>query len=277
MALMNVPPTGSTGSAHVPPAATDDDYRTFPTGLQRAGAASGLIFFLLIVISIFFDPSDWPDFADSAEEYRQFATDNRDDMQVGQIFGALGLLAFVWFVAFLRGTFARAENWLRGYTRLSDAVFAGGLLAAALIAGASMMTVAAVSEPEDTDGAIIRAVLHASDALWVAAILGFIVMLTAAGMFILRTRVLPVWLGPVALVSALAWLVLIMIGIPSAEDPDDSALGFLWPIAFLLFMIWIVATSILLIRRVGKPWPWPGLERAGVTTEAPPPPPPTAR
>ncbi len=58
------------------------------------------------------------------------------------------------------------------------------------------------------------------------------------------------WLGFLGLVGGIAFLILFFY--PLVFDDADSALDFVWPIAFLSALVWVGGTSVELVRRIGR-------------------------
>lgn len=235
----------------------DDDYRLFPAGLQKVLAASGIFFVVFVILSILFDPGEYPDFADSGREWKAFVTGNADDLQMVGFFGLLAALEFITFAGVVRSALARAEHHLRGFTRVADVAFAGAILATTAIVLANATAIATASSPADTDATVIRAMYHLSDALWMGGVVGFVVFMLNAGLMIVRTGVLPRWLGWVALVDSLAWFLVLFVALDYSND--DVAIGAAWVPGFILQLVFVLGASVTLVRRVGRPWPWPGL------------------
>jgi hypothetical protein len=73
--------------------------------------------------------------------------------------------------------------------------------------------------------------------------------LGAAGA-ILSTRALPVWLGWLAALTA----VLLLVSLAGVfEDPtDEGVLSFAGFIGFVLLLVWLLATSVVLLLRAGR-------------------------
>ena len=192
-----------------------------------------------------------PDWADRAADFVQFNRDNAGDAQLGSFFMLLASVALLWFVSHLRAELGRFEQAARGFTRLSHMALAGGTVAAVGMALTALMTAVAVSQPDDTAGDVVRALHHASWASWSIVSVGLVVLLFAASLLILRTAVLPSWLGWVGLVGGVAQLLLLSIVL--APDDDEFVLGFAWVPGFLALMIWIVGSSIIFMLRAGRP------------------------
>jgi len=235
-----------------------DDYKLFPKGLQKALAASGIAFAVLVIASIVVQGEDYPDFGEAAAQWRSYATENKDEVQLGALFGLLAVLEFLAFAGVVRSALARAETLLRGFTRVADVAFAGAILGAAGVALALATSAVAASQPADTPGEIVRALFHASDALWAAAVVGFAVFLLNAGVVIARSGVLPRWLGWTGMLSSLFWT-LTLFSILDWENPENF-FAVMWLPANLLLLVFAIGASIALVRRVGTAWPWPGLE-----------------
>ena len=96
------------------------------------------------------------------------------------------------------------------------------------------------------DDAALAALFDLGTAIVYPTGFALVVSLTAPSLAILRTRTLPAWLGwfglAVALVQLLAQLAIF-------TDPDTvSPLGVLTFIGFILLQMWVLATTIVLMR-----------------------------
>jgi hypothetical protein len=153
---------------------------------------------------------------------------------VGLSLDILGSMAFAVFGGRLWGTLRQAEGapaWL------STSAFGAALLAIAAsfvdktIFAAIFMQAGGGLEPG------VAAVLYAAASASFLLFSAFVGLFTGlAGMVALRTGVLPLWLGWLGVAA----FVLAVIGV---AVPD---LGFL---AFPLILLWLIATSLLLLRR----------------------------
>jgi hypothetical protein len=77
-----------------------------------------------------------------------------------------------------------------------------------------------------------------------------VVFFVANGLSILRTGFLPAWLAWLALVTALFNAFgLGNVFTDHGAFASDGVLGFL--VGFLLFLVWVLAASIVLVRRLG--------------------------
>jgi hypothetical protein len=81
------------------------------------------------------------------------------------------------------------------------------------------------------------------------AAMGFAVMLAAAGLLTLRTRVFARWIGIVALVGAISFLITFLALIQGTSE--DSVFGYGFLPGILALTIWSIATSLAAYRAIG--------------------------
>jgi hypothetical protein len=212
----------------------------------RYAAATGIFFFVLVVIGFLVQHK--PPASDaSAAEVLEYVKDHRDNLHVVQlIFGAAGFF-FIWFIGALRSLLGRAEG---GEGRLATTAYGGGLIAVGtLIVGLGLAAAAELHPAADPE--ITRALIDASLLVPAVGAPAAAVFFVANGLSILRSGYLPSWLGWLGMVTAL----FNAIGIsPVFTDhgafAGDGVLGFF--IGFALFLIWTLAASIVLVRKLGE-------------------------
>jgi hypothetical protein len=253
---------GSRSAAAHPdaPTAAPHGRDRFPRGLQLLGAASGLLFVLFLILSIVLGDAEAPDWGAPGAEYQQYAADNGDDFKLGLLLSLFSAFALLWFAAFLRSELGDAERRLRGFTRVAHVVLLGAAISAIGIVLSASMRAAATNQPGDTPGEVIRAMVHLADSVGALLPLGLAALLIGAGLLQLLTREFPAWLGVLALVAGVAYVVLFLYAL--VIDEQDSAIDIAWPIAFLGLLIWSIATSVLLLGRVGRSPAGDGAPRA---------------
>jgi Ca2+/Na+ antiporter len=179
--------------------------------IARAGAASGIVY----VLVIFTSPG-------------LFAGDTARRVElVGMLF-LLPFLGYLWRV--LRAA-ESAEGWL------SMTALISGLSAITIKIASAAPLLAADKEADGTQ--LHDALVSVNDASFILTMLPLGVMAAAAAIVTLRTGVLPRWLGWLAAVAAAA-LVVNGLSFHSQEGP-----------AFLLFALWLLATSVVLSHRAG--------------------------
>ena len=222
----------------------------FPPGLQKLAAASGILFVAFLIASIATGDAPTPDYGAPAAEYEQYAREHADGLKVGLLFALFAAFSLVWFSGMLRSALADAEEAARGFSRIAHVASIGAVIAAVGFVLSSAMRAAAANEPTDAGGAVIRGMIHISDSTGALITLGFALMLIAAGLVMARTDAFPRWLGVLGLVTGLIYVGLFFYAL--TIDESDTPLDFLWPLAMLGLLVWTIATSVTLIRRVGR-------------------------
>jgi hypothetical protein len=199
---------------------------------NRLAALTGLAFVVLAVISgaIMGEPPDPSD--DSVQEIVSFYQDNDSEIRISAIIGAIGLVALVFFAAYL-GKVLRAAS---GPGHISSWVVLAG--ATVLATGAALdgtINLALAETADDIDPSGVQAL----SALWnndyIPLGVGAATFALAAGLSIVRHGGLPKWLGWVAIVLAVITLT---------------------PIGFAGFIgtgLWIAVASVMLFLRADEP------------------------
>ena len=141
-----------------------------------------------------------------------------------------------------------AEATVGGSVQLARVAFAGALTGITGITMAIVMIAAAATEGADADPVVSRAVTTAAAGPYFVAAMGFAVMLAAAGLLTLRTGVFARWIGIVALVGALSFLITFLALIQGTSE--DSVFGYGFLPGILALTIWSIATSLAAYRAV---------------------------
>lgn len=184
----------------------------------RLGAACGVLYVVLILIG------------NSMYESGNEA--------VGLPMELVGMLLFVPFLGYLFSVLRRAEGedgWL------SATAFGAGLMGIT-VKFASIAPVLAVGEMQ-AGTPLYRALEIMNGASFNLSMFPFAVLAAAFAVVVLKTRILPAWLGWMGAVTAPALLVNAMFFF--AE----------FILAFLFFMLWVILTSAVLTWRAGAPRP----------------------
>jgi len=216
---------------------------------QRLGAASGIVFVLVLVAPDLIQGGPSEDFTmTAAEQMAQSCatlTAARLTDAIYPITHVLGYLIFLFFLGSLWSALRRAEG---GDGWLSAAAFGGGLVFLALrfsgsaISGGGVHNSCAGIDPQ------LWQVLH--DGAGVAIFTSFFplaVLLAACAVVAIRFGApLPRWLGWMSAVVAVALLVDGFAGTLYHREFAPSA---------LLFVVWTLAASIVLMRRAGQTLP----------------------
>jgi hypothetical protein len=158
---------------------------------------------------------------------------------VGGYLELLAMLALVVFIAQLWSVLRAAEG---EHGPLSATVLAGGLLSAAIKISSFPAAFAALwRAKQGVEPQLAAALLDMNNASFVLSWAADALMVGAAAILIIRTSVLPRWLGW----SGGAITVILLASVPVASKAP--------PLGFLLTILWIVATSVVLARRGGSP------------------------
>ena len=214
----------------------------------RYGAATGILFVVFVIVGFLVTPK--PPAADaSAAEVFEYVSDKQDTLHAVQLIFAAAGFFFIWFIGTLRHSLAAAEG---GDGRLANTAFGGGLIAVAtLMVGLRRWRRPRRSTRLENGPELTHALIDASLLIPAVGAPAAAVFFAANGLSILRSGYLPSWLGWLGLVTA----VFNLIGISAVYTDNgvfaaDGVLGFF--IGFLLFLIWNLAASIVLYRKLGE-------------------------
>ena len=179
----------------------------------RLGAISGLLYVVLL-----FGPSS-----------------TGSDAQIIVVLELIGMLCFIPFLGYLYSILRQAEGegaWL------SPTAFGAGLVDLTIKLGSIAPSFAAQQEGLEPQ---LHDALHKMNSVaFIVTMLPIGVMMAAVAIVILKTRILPLWLGVLAALTAPAcWVNGMFL---------DAEFG---P-AFLLFLLWVVMAGIVLTLRVGR-------------------------
>jgi len=209
---------------------------------ERGAAAGGLVFVLLLVAGSFVvsTPSAFGPVSAVIAQYVQ----HRTAILVSCYLSVLAGPFFLLFLASLRRILERSVEEESPFPAVS---FAAGVLAIGIVyVWSAIPAVLALGVATPGNGAVVQALLGLATVLGFFSDVLFGVTVAAASIVILRTRVLPRWLGVVGLVSA----ALFGLNQCSIEQPRGP-LGLAGLLGFLLFLVWMLATSITLLRASG--------------------------
>jgi len=217
---------------------------------ERLGAATGIAAVVVIVASFVFGPGEPPGYGDSAEQVAAFVEDNRSALQAVTGLTILAGVFLVWFLGSLSQALRRAEG--SGPGRLAPVAFAGGILAFAF-AGAGTALQAATVYHEGLDPLVVQALWDSGNILYVfSGGAGFAILIGASSVVALTAGGLPRWVGWFGAVLAVYTVVVAFLASfaeGGAFSPNNGALTL---IAFLAFLVWLLAASIALVGRAGS-------------------------
>jgi hypothetical protein len=205
---------------------------------NRLAAAGGLLFILLLQVGheAVAGGGEMPALDAPVREYTTYISDTMGTTSyyVGQVVGWIGFGFLLLFMASLARTLRGPDH--EGST-LSKVGLGGGLVAVLfmLAAGAPQLAVA-IRFDEGLDPVTAATLFNAGELFFMLAWLPLGISAGAFAAQILRTRVLPRWLGIFTCVVAAA-----LVGFPAALPSDAGYLG------FGLFLLWTIVASIVLV------------------------------
>src|SRR3954470_865869 len=176
--------------------------RGFPSRTSHTlSALSGGAAVILAIVAFLLDINR-PHFGDAPAKFAVYYADNRSQLQLALLLFMFSTFWLAWFFGLLRWLYEGAERSGRGFVRASPIAFAGGIAGLAVVAATGVAQLTAI----ETVGSIPPSVVRALDlfsqygVVWGEVLLS-VHMLSA--FFVIRvTRVLPEWLGVMALVGA---------------------------------------------------------------------------
>ena len=221
---------------------------TLPPSWQRLLALSGVVFAVLFVVAWFASGGNTPDYAATDQDWTTWADDNQWKSRIGGFLILLAGFVFLHFAGTIRSVLGSAETTVRGSAQLARVAYAGAITGITGITMAIVMIAAAATEGADANPVVSRAVTSAAAGPYFVAAMGFAVMLAAAGLLTLRTGVFARWIGIVALLGALSFVITFFALIQGTSE--DSVFGYGFLPGILALAIWSIATSIATYRAV---------------------------
>lgn len=208
---------------------------------NQLGAAAGIVY----AIGIFAAAAvtgGVPDFGASDRDIAGYYSDHSTTrFFAGAYLEVLTLLALVFFFGRVWRVLYDAEGdggWL------ATTAFGAGVMALAVKLGSGPIAAAAYDRGnKGLSHEVGRAMIETNDLSFVLTWPIDAVFLAAAGAVLVRTRALPSWVGW----SALAAAVVLVVGAPLSGREGGPL--------FLAFTLWVLATSIVLMRGFPQPLP----------------------
>ena len=156
-------------------------------------------------------------------------------------------LAFTVFLFFLGSLWAALHRAEGGSGWLSTTAFGGGLVAIAVKLVGDAPLLAARRAGEGLDPQLARVLQDTYDASFSLHFFPLAVLLAAFAIVAIRSGGLPRWLGWAAAVISVALIAGAAVGSANLESDEWAGLP------FLLFLLWTLVTSVVLMRRAGAP------------------------
>jgi hypothetical protein len=211
---------------------------------QRAGAASGIGFVVLIVAATFFGSP--PDFGAPADEVSRYYREDQRSIQTSALVFAAAFALLLWFLGTLQSALASPD---RNGASLATIGFGAGLVAVALLLVSLALVVGAAFRPEETPPEITRTLDDLSFLVLAPGACSLVVFFAASGAALCRTGILPRWLGWLA--AFVAVLQALGAGAVFEDSGPFAADGVFGYAAFFSFLVWIFLASIVMAVRTG--------------------------
>jgi hypothetical protein len=195
----------------------------------------------------------------TAEEVVDLFANNHGALLAQSLLFVISTGFFVVFLAGLRSFLGRAEG---GTGVLSAAAFGAGIVWCAISLAAQAVQVAlAMTSVSEVPPGLVGTMSDLMFALLTIGNVPLAVLLGATGVLSLQAKAFPAWLGWLSLVAAATHLV-VAFGIVVQTGPVAPG-GAVTYVAYPLMVAWVLATTIVMIRRIGNPTPAPEVVRVG--------------
>jgi hypothetical protein len=205
----------------------------------RYGALTGIVFVVLLVIGFLIVTPTPPDLDSPVDEWSEYYTDEQDAIRAGIVIVSVSFFFFIWFL----GSVATALRVAIGNPRLPTVAFGGGITFVAAIFVAITATAAAAHRPDEVSPELTRALNDVAILVGVPLIAGLVAFFGATALVILRTDVLPDWLGWLSGITAVAQpLAFGILFTDTGAFAADGVLGLFVPL--VLALVTIVALSV---------------------------------
>jgi hypothetical protein len=192
---------------------------------QRLGAASGIVYVVLLIGGGSFEGNT---------------------IGIAFLVVILAFLFFLFFLGNLWSVLRRAEG---GSGWLSATAFGAGLMSVTIkVASAAPVLAARYRAGDGLDPQLARTLEDINDASFYLSFFPLAVLLGAFAIVAIRSGALPKWLGWIAAALGLAF---IAGGMSGSADLHSEWAG----LPMILFTLWVIAVSVVLIWRAGAPRP----------------------
>jgi len=218
-------------------------HRTF----ERIGAASGLAFVLLAVLSGFIYPQQ-PRVDATPAATLAWVHDHHAALQAGMIFDFFAAAALLWFVGYLHRVLVRAEG---DQETLAPMVFGSGIGVAITTAMAALPTVVLAfmdAQPGGIgDASLVRMLGDLNTIFFSVTSVMTMVFLGALGWAMVRGELAAPWLGWVGLIVAIFNGVAVWIGVTFSSYHGKAWLVIGWG-AYVGFLVVMLVMSASMLR-----------------------------
>ena len=217
---------------------------------ERIAAGMGIVTVVLLLVATVMVPQP-PKVDDTAGKVVAYGLDNRSALLVSNWLLALSLFFGLIFLGALRSYLRRVEG---GTGRLSAVAFGAGLQAGVIaVIGAAVANALFLHVVKGGTEDAVRALFDLAGALFALLWIPVAAWVGATAVISMRTGAFPRWYGQAGIGMALYFLV---VSYGAAVDSGPLGTGGVFQlIAFVLFGLWLLATSLLLMRRLAPTQP----------------------
>jgi hypothetical protein len=211
---------------------------------ERIGALTGLAAMILLIVGfvIVLPKPPAPDAGPVA--FGNFYNNHTNEIRASVAILTVALGFYIWFL----GSLSAALRAAIGNPRLPTVAFGGGIVGAMFFVVALTATATAAYRPGETSPDLVRLLNDFGLVSAAPAAAGFFVLLAATGAVILRTSLLPSWLGWISLAGAVANLgAVFVIFTTSGALAADGVVGLFLPIVG--FVLPIAALSVVIAQK----------------------------
>jgi hypothetical protein len=207
-------------------------------GIARWGALGGVVFVIVFAIGVVLTYDGPPDTDSAPAKLIAYYSDSghRDKINVGTVIMALGLFAFIWFLAALRRTVSRLEGE-DGFLTTATTI-GGGIYVSLTLASIAVNDGIKTMSDDTYRHQVFPGLIHAADdAAWLlhaSGGIGAATMVLAATIAAMRARAVATWLGWLGIVAGILTIALVTF--------------FPW----FVLAIWILVVSIGMFVRGGR-------------------------
>jgi hypothetical protein len=196
--------------------------------IARLGSLTGVLFAALLAAVRLIEGNGLPDATASTSSVVAYWTSHRGSQMLVAVLASFAAVCLTWYAGNLRAALARAES---GSSRLSNIAFGGALVAVAGMLFDTTVEYCAAHTAGHVPGTVTQTLsaLQADTFLGMAA--GFAIFGLAAGIAVLKTKVMSPKLGWLSVAAGVLWL-----------TPGEF-------VAIFLSVVFVAASSVVLYRR----------------------------
>lgn len=210
---------------------------------ERWAAASGIGFAILLFVGNLI-PGEPKKYDASSESIVSYLQDKHTQLLIAGMLYGLAYVLFLWFLASFAGAFREA-----GQRRLSTIIYGAGVATVTIGAVADGLFISLARLAYWVDPKTIQALYGLAwfiygRIFWTATALALAAVIAAR-----RSSVFPEWYAWLTLVAA---VILVLGAISEKSTGFFSPSGGMPMIAFLAILVWVLLSSILLVKRTGE-------------------------